>query len=48
VAQGTPLHRVSEILDHAGFTIAKDVYGHLLKGGKPAPATSMSQALFGS
>jgi integrase len=48
LAQGTPLHVVSEILGHASITITKDVYGHLLEGDKRAAATSMSQALFGT
>jgi integrase len=48
LAQGTPLHVVSEILSHASIAITKDVYGHLLEGDKRAAATSMSQALFGS
>jgi integrase len=29
LAQGTPLHVVSEVLGHASITITKDVYGHL-------------------
>jgi len=32
LAQGTPLHVVSEILGHASITITKDVYGHLVEG----------------
>ncbi|MEV0408022.1 tyrosine-type recombinase/integrase [Actinoallomurus sp. NPDC050550] len=48
LAQGTPLHVVSEILGHASITITKDVYGHLMEGDKRAAATSMSRALFGS
>jgi integrase len=48
LAQGTPMHVVSEILGHASITITKDVYGHLLEGDKRAATTSMSQALFGS
>ena len=34
LAQGTPLHVVSEILGHASITITKDVYGRLV-GGPP-------------
>ena len=38
LAQGTPLHVVSEILGHASITITKDVYGHLLEGtAGPSP-----------
>jgi integrase len=45
LAQGTPLHVVSEVLGHASIAITKDVYGHLLEGDKRAE--SMSRALFG-
>ena len=48
LAQGTPLHVVSEILGHASITITKDVYGHLVEGDRRAVAASMSQALFGT
>ena len=47
LAQGTPLHVVSEILGHASITITKDVYGHLVEGDRRAVAASMSQALLG-
>jgi site-specific recombinase XerD len=47
LAQGTPLHVVSEILGHASITITKDVYVHLVEGDRRAVAASMSQALFG-
>ena len=47
LAQGTPLHVVSEILGHASITITKDVYGHLVEGDRRAVAASMSQAPFG-
>ena len=47
LAQGTPLHVVSEVLGHASIAITKDVYGHLLEGDKQAAAESMSRALFG-
>lgn len=51
LAQGTPLHVVSEVLGHASIAIAiaiaKDVYGHLLEGDKRTAAESMSRALFG-
>jgi len=46
LAQGTPLHVVSEVLGHASIAITKDVYGHLLEGDKRAAAESMSRALF--
>lgn len=48
LAQGTPLHVVSENPGHAGITITKDVYGHLLEEDKRAAATSMSRTLVGS
>ena len=32
LAEGTPLHVVSEVLGHASIAITKDVYGHLLEG----------------
>src|SRR4051794_23271616 len=38
LAQGTPLHVVSEVLGHASIAITKDVYGHLLGGDKRAAA----------
>ena len=47
LAQGTPLHVVSEVLGHAIIAITKDVYGHLLEGDGRAAAESMSRALFG-
>ena len=47
LAQGTPLHVVSEVLGHASIAITKDVYGHLLEGDGRTAAESMSRALFG-
>lgn len=46
LAQGTPLHVVSEILGHASIAITKDVYGHLVEGDKRKAAESLSRALF--
>jgi len=48
LAQGTPLHVVSEVLGHASIAITKDVYGHLVEGDKRAAAESMSGLLFGT
>ncbi|GGT70102.1 tyrosine-type recombinase/integrase [Actinomadura citrea] len=48
LAQGTPLHVVSEILGHTSIAITKDVYGHLLVDDKRAAAEAMSGALFGA
>lgn len=45
LAQGTPLHVVSEILGHTSISITKDVYGHLLVDDKRAAAEAMSGAL---
>jgi integrase len=47
LAQGNPLHVVSEVLGHASIAITKDVYGHLVEGDKRAAAESMSGVLFG-
>ena len=47
LAQGTPLHVVSDVLGHASIAITKDVYGHLLEGDKRAAAESMTRALSG-
>ncbi|MEU9874332.1 hypothetical protein AB0C87_41480 [Actinomadura sp. NPDC048021] len=47
LAQGTPLHVVSETLGHAGIALTKDTYGHLIVDDKRATAKAMSSALFG-
>ncbi|GAA3685063.1 site-specific integrase [Nonomuraea antimicrobica] len=47
LAQGTPLHVVSEVLGHASISITKDVYGHLLEGDKRAATEAISGALLG-
>jgi integrase len=47
LAQGTPLHVVSEVLGHASIAITKDVYGHLVEGDKRAAAKAMTDALLG-
>jgi integrase len=47
LAQGTPLHVVSEVLGQASIAITKDVYGHLLEGDGRAAAEWMSRALPG-
>jgi integrase len=46
LAQGTPLHVVSEILGHTSIAITKDIYGHLVVDDKRAAAEAMSGALF--
>lgn len=48
LAQGAPLHVVSEVLGHASIGITKDVYGHLVEGDKRAAAESMTGVLFGA
>ncbi|MCF6467616.1 hypothetical protein FAF44_04210 [Nonomuraea sp. MG754425] len=48
LAQGTPLHVVSEVLGHASISITKDVYGHLLEGDKRAATEAISGALLGN
>lgn len=45
LAQGTPLHVVSEVLGHASIAITKDVYGHLLEGDRRAATEAISSAL---
>lgn len=47
LAQGTPLHVVSEVLGHTSIAITKDVYGHLMEGDRRSAAEAMSRALFG-
>nr|WP_055505003.1 site-specific integrase [Nonomuraea pusilla] len=47
LAQGTPLHVVSEVLGHASIAITKDVYGHLLEGDRRAATEAISSALLG-
>ncbi|MGS2645767.1 tyrosine-type recombinase/integrase [Streptosporangium sp. LJ11] len=45
LAQGTPLHVVSDVLGHASIEITKDVYGHLTEGDKRAASAAISGAL---
>ncbi|TDC06659.1 hypothetical protein E1267_15780 [Nonomuraea longispora] len=47
LAQGTPLHVVSEVFGHASIAITKDVYGHLLEGDRRAATEAISSALLG-
>ncbi|MGI5268872.1 tyrosine-type recombinase/integrase [Nonomuraea sp. CA-218870] len=47
LAQGTPLHVVSEVLGHASIAITKDIYGHLLEGDRRAATEAISSALLG-
>jgi integrase len=48
LAQGVPLHEVSEVLGHSSVAITKDVYGHLVADRRRAAADAVSQALWGS
>lgn len=45
LAQGTPLHVVSEVLGHSSVSITKDVYGHLIGGEKQAATEAISGLL---
>ncbi|MCP4307741.1 MAG: site-specific integrase [bacterium] len=45
LAQGAPLHVVSEVLGHSSIAVTKDVYGHLVAGEKQAATESISAAL---
>ncbi len=47
LAQGKPLHVVSEVLGHASIAITKDCAVRTVEGDKRAAAESMSRALFG-
>jgi integrase len=47
LAQGTPLHVVSEVLGHASIAITKDIYGHLMEGDRRAATEAISGALLG-
>ncbi|MGI5485727.1 hypothetical protein [Microtetraspora malaysiensis] len=47
LAQGTPLHVVSEVLGHASVAITKDIYGHLMEGDRRAATEAISGALLG-
>jgi integrase len=47
LAQGVPLHEVSEVLGHSSITITKDVYGHLVAERRRLAADAMGYALFG-
>jgi integrase len=44
LAQGTPLHVVSEVLGHASIMITKDVYGHLYPGDMDRYADRLDSA----
>jgi integrase len=47
LAQGVPLHEVSELLGHSGIQITKDVYGHLYRDRRREIASQMGAFLWG-
>jgi len=48
LAQGVPLHEVSEVLGHSSVTVTKDVYGHLTVDRRRAAAQAVGDALWGT
>ena len=46
LAQGVPLHVVSELLGHASIRVTKDVYGHLVAADKDRAAQLMDSLLY--
>jgi integrase len=48
LAQGVPLHEVSELLGHSGIQITKDVYGHLYCDRRREVAAGMGVFLWGA
>lgn len=47
LAEGIPLHVVSEVLGHSSITITKDVYGHLVGGQMTVATDALAAALKG-
>jgi integrase len=47
LAQGTPLHVVSEVLGHSSISVTANVYAHLFEGQKRDAAEAITAALFG-
>jgi len=47
LAQGTPLHVVSEVLGHLSIAVTNDVDGHLVEGTKRAAGEAMSSVHVG-
>ena len=47
LAQGIPLHEVSDYLGHSSVRITKDVYGHLSADRRRAAADAVGDALWG-
>lgn len=47
LAQGVPLHVVSEVLGHSSIRETKDTYGHLVTEDSKRAAKAMGEALYG-
>lgn len=47
LAQGVPLHEVSELLGHSGIQITSDIYGHLYETRRREVADGMGAFLWG-
>ena len=47
LAQGVPLHVVSEVLGHSSIRETKDVYGHLVAEDSRRAAEAMNRVLYG-
>ena len=47
LAQGVPLHEVSDVLGHSSVTVTKDVYGHLTADRRRVAAQAVGEALWG-
>ena len=47
LAQGIPLHEVSDYLGHSSVRLTKDVYGHLSSDRRRAAADAVGEALWG-
>jgi len=47
LAQGVPLHEVSEVMGHSSLTVTKDIYGHFTADRRRAAAEAVGNALWG-
>ena len=47
LAQGVPLHEVSDFVGHSSITVTKDIYGHLDPARGSAVSNVMGEALWG-
>jgi integrase len=48
LAQGIPIHEVSELMGHSSLSVTKDVYGHLTTERRHAAAEAMERILAGN